>query len=245
MFDCVMPTRNARNGWLFTRYGDIKIRNARYKPTTPARSTKLRLLHLPQLQPRLPAPPAPHQRDPRRAAVHRAQPALLPAAHAELREAIAAGEFALADSASAPAARAEPSTARAEPLPGPVPADILSRFFYPTAQTEINVLISNAYAQAAGAADPTGGLMGLLPIILMFVVLWFLMIRPQMKRARNTRPWSRRCQGRRGRHPGRHRRPHHQGRRQLREPRSRPQTVESQPEKAVATVLPKGTLKAI
>lgn len=31
MFDCVMPTRNARNGWLFTRYGDIKIRNAKYK----------------------------------------------------------------------------------------------------------------------------------------------------------------------------------------------------------------------
>jgi len=30
MFDCVMPTRNARNGWLFTRYGDIKIKNARY-----------------------------------------------------------------------------------------------------------------------------------------------------------------------------------------------------------------------
>ncbi len=34
MFDCVMPTRNARNGWLFTRYGDIKIRNARYKDDT-------------------------------------------------------------------------------------------------------------------------------------------------------------------------------------------------------------------
>ena len=31
MFDCVMPTRNARNGWLFTRFGDLKIRNARYK----------------------------------------------------------------------------------------------------------------------------------------------------------------------------------------------------------------------
>jgi queuine tRNA-ribosyltransferase len=28
MFDCVMPTRNARNGWLFTRFGDVKIRNA-------------------------------------------------------------------------------------------------------------------------------------------------------------------------------------------------------------------------
>jgi queuine tRNA-ribosyltransferase len=31
MFDCVMPTRNARNGWLFTRFGDIKLRNTRYK----------------------------------------------------------------------------------------------------------------------------------------------------------------------------------------------------------------------
>ena len=31
MFDCVMPTRNARNGWLFTRFGDVKIRNAKYK----------------------------------------------------------------------------------------------------------------------------------------------------------------------------------------------------------------------
>jgi queuine tRNA-ribosyltransferase len=34
MFDCVMPTRNARNGWLFTRFGDVKIRNARYKDDT-------------------------------------------------------------------------------------------------------------------------------------------------------------------------------------------------------------------
>lgn len=31
MFDCVMPTRNARNGWLFTRFGDIKIKNAKYR----------------------------------------------------------------------------------------------------------------------------------------------------------------------------------------------------------------------
>jgi queuine tRNA-ribosyltransferase len=31
MFDCVMPTRNARNGWLFTRFGDIKIRNAKHR----------------------------------------------------------------------------------------------------------------------------------------------------------------------------------------------------------------------
>jgi preprotein translocase subunit YajC len=47
------------------------------------------------------------------------------------------------------------------------------------------VLISTAHAQqAAAAADPMGGFMQLLPIILMFVVLYFLMIRPQMKRAK-------------------------------------------------------------
>jgi queuine tRNA-ribosyltransferase len=34
MFDCVLPTRNARNGWLFTRYGDVKIRNARHRTDT-------------------------------------------------------------------------------------------------------------------------------------------------------------------------------------------------------------------
>ena len=43
-------------------------------------------------------------------------------------------------------------------------------------------MISNAYAQAAGGGDP--GFVGLLPIVLMFVLLYFLMIRPQMKRAK-------------------------------------------------------------
>ena len=42
------------------------------------------------------------------------------------------------------------------------------------------MLISNAYAQTAGASGAAGGLMSFLPIILMFVVLYFLMIRPQM-----------------------------------------------------------------
>jgi preprotein translocase subunit YajC len=45
------------------------------------------------------------------------------------------------------------------------------------------MFISDAYAQTAGSAGGAGGgLLGLLPIILMFVVLYFLMIRPQMKR---------------------------------------------------------------
>ncbi|MFA7293119.1 MAG: tRNA guanosine(34) transglycosylase Tgt [Rhodocyclaceae bacterium] len=34
MFDCVMPTRNARNGHLFTRFGDLKIKNATHRHDT-------------------------------------------------------------------------------------------------------------------------------------------------------------------------------------------------------------------
>ena len=44
------------------------------------------------------------------------------------------------------------------------------------------MIISPAYAQSAGGGDP--GFLGFLPIILMFVLLYFLMIRPQMKRAK-------------------------------------------------------------
>jgi len=45
-------------------------------------------------------------------------------------------------------------------------------------------MIGTAYAQAAGAAGGGDTLMGMLPIILMFVVLYFLMILPQMKKAK-------------------------------------------------------------
>ena len=34
MFDCVLPTRNARNGWLYTRFGTVKLRNSRYREDT-------------------------------------------------------------------------------------------------------------------------------------------------------------------------------------------------------------------
>ncbi len=44
------------------------------------------------------------------------------------------------------------------------------------------MIISPAYAQAAGGSEP--GFIGFLPIILMFVLLYFLMIRPQMTRAK-------------------------------------------------------------
>jgi preprotein translocase subunit YajC len=45
------------------------------------------------------------------------------------------------------------------------------------------VFISQAFAQTAPAADgATSGLLSMLPLVLMFVVLYFIMIRPQMKR---------------------------------------------------------------
>lgn len=48
------------------------------------------------------------------------------------------------------------------------------------------MLISNAFAQAAPAAaqDPMSSITGMLPLIFMFVVLYFLMIRPQQKKAK-------------------------------------------------------------
>ena len=45
-------------------------------------------------------------------------------------------------------------------------------------------MIGTAYAQAAGSASQGDTLMGMLPIVLMFVILYFLMIRPQMKKAK-------------------------------------------------------------
>jgi len=49
-------------------------------------------------------------------------------------------------------------------------------------------LISNAFAQSAPAAGgDVGGLMSFIPLILMFVVLYFIMIRPQMKRQKETK----------------------------------------------------------
>ena len=47
--------------------------------------------------------------------------------------------------------------------------------------------ISNAFAQAPAAGADSGGLMSFLPLILMFAVLYFIMIRPQMKRQKETK----------------------------------------------------------
>jgi preprotein translocase subunit YajC len=61
-------------------------------------------------------------------------------------------------------------------------------FFYRYKSLEFAVFISSAIAQTAPAAaaggDLQSSLMGMLPLVLMFVVLYFVMIRPQMKKAK-------------------------------------------------------------
>ena len=64
MFDCVLPTRTARNGLLFTSRGKLTIRNARFADDERPARPRLRLLHLPDLHPRLPAPPVQGRGDP-------------------------------------------------------------------------------------------------------------------------------------------------------------------------------------
>jgi preprotein translocase subunit YajC len=49
------------------------------------------------------------------------------------------------------------------------------------------VFISSAFAQTAGGGDMQSSLMSMLPLVLMFVVLYFVMIRPQMKRTKEHR----------------------------------------------------------
>ena len=47
------------------------------------------------------------------------------------------------------------------------------------------MFISSAFAQTASGTDVQSSLMGMLPLVLMFVVLYFVMIRPQMKKAKD------------------------------------------------------------
>ncbi|MDY0022629.1 preprotein translocase subunit YajC [Arenimonas caeni] len=51
----------------------------------------------------------------------------------------------------------------------------------------LDILVSPAAAQAAGGPAPASPLMSLLPLIVLFVVFWFLLLRPQMKKAKEHR----------------------------------------------------------
>jgi preprotein translocase subunit YajC len=106
-------------------------------------------------------------------------------------------------------------------------------------------MISLAHAQPPRAADPTGGLMQLLPMILMFVVLWFLMIRPQMKKAKEHKallaawPRAMKSSPRAASSAG------DQGWRKLRHRRNRRRTEVVVQKPSIGLVLPKGTLKSL
>ena len=68
-----------------------------------------------------------------------------------------------------------------------MPSTCLAAFLF----LEFSVFISSAFAQTAPAAAASGGmessLMSMLPLVLMFVVLYFVMIRPQMKKQKEHR----------------------------------------------------------
>jgi len=62
-------------------------------------------------------------------------------------------------------------------------------WFFRSITVELSVFISSAFAQSAPAAggDMQSSLMSMLPLVLMFVVLYFVMIRPQMKKQKEHR----------------------------------------------------------
>jgi hypothetical protein len=66
MFDCVIQTRHARSGSMWTSHGRMRLTDSRYRKDMRPIDDDLHLLHLPHLHPRLPAPPVPGGRDPGR-----------------------------------------------------------------------------------------------------------------------------------------------------------------------------------
>ena len=78
LFDCVLPTRNARNGQLLTRSGPISIKNARYAEDSSAPRSGVRLLYVPALFAGVFTAPLCRRRDGGGDAQHGAQPLLLP-----------------------------------------------------------------------------------------------------------------------------------------------------------------------
>ena len=199
MFDCVLPTRNARNGWLFTRHGDVKIRNARHRADTEPARRNLRLLHLPPFQPRLPAPPAACQRNPWRPlnTIHNLHYYLT--LSAELRQAIAGGAL---------AAYVDRVSGRTGPEPhaghGRIPRLYAvhrpvgpgrrtgMRRPKPRGRRAIPPLrrinrVDQPRLRAGCRRHVRRRPDAFLPMVAIFVVFYFLLIRPQQKRAKETK----------------------------------------------------------
>ena len=78
MFDCVLPTRNARNGQLLTREGRIVDQERAIRRRPEAARPGLRVLHVPPLLTRVSPPSVPLERDDRGDSQHGAQSTLLP-----------------------------------------------------------------------------------------------------------------------------------------------------------------------
>ncbi len=78
MFDCVLPTRNARNGQLFTRDGKLNIKNAQYAEDDRPVDPGCRCYTCRTALTRVPASPVCRRRDERRHPQHHPQHPVLP-----------------------------------------------------------------------------------------------------------------------------------------------------------------------
>ena len=179
MFDCVMPTRNARNGHLFVPDGVVRIRNARHRDDTGP--------WMPTIAVAIPAATTAAPTCTTWIAAARFSARAWPpsttctitrALMRGLREAIEAGTLAALHqptllSAVKPLARPRARCHnRAASRYSPLRLGVSSMGFF----------ISDAYAQGGpGGAAPYGDIMFL---ILLFAVFYFLLIRPQQKRAK-------------------------------------------------------------
>ena len=245
MFDCVMPTRHARNGHLFTSQGVVNIRNAAHQADLGPARPRLRLLHLPQLLALLPAPPRPLQRDPGRAAQHHPQPALLPGADAH-----ACAQASQPGALDAVIARA---TRRATPSRGGTDrCGIMRAPSLPRAGAErlrrdntMNSLIPDAMAQAAGGARRGGGIAPAADDGGVHRHLLFPADPSAAEEGERAPGDARQARGgRRSRHRRRHPRQGRRGRRQLPHARDRRRRAHQGAAFQVTSLVPKGTLKS-
>ena len=177
MFDCVLPTRNARNGWLYTSGGRRQAAQRALPRRSRAARPGVRLLYVPELHARLPAPPPARERNSRRPAQYPAQPALLSAAHAR----DARGDRA--------AALQRVRLRRAQRSPRRIDVKMQRFLQRPHAAAALSgEHFTHVHQRTRGrrpqAGTPGGGFESIFLIIAMFAVLYFLMIRPQMKRAK-------------------------------------------------------------
>ena len=188
MFDCVMPTRVARNGTLYTWRGKVSIKRTEFREGPLAPRPRVLVLHLPQLFEGLPPTPVFGGRDEFGAARDHPQPLLLfgpdeksPRQHP--RRPLGAVSGRLSDSLRQARGKIVPE------LTPPAPALLdaihnVSGRLPPHAKLSIQEAFKmfSSIAWAATGAGPST-LETIAPFVMMLFIAYFLIIRPQQRRS--------------------------------------------------------------